>query len=390
VSADAARPPAPLPRGVTARLTRTLAAWLDPPDPDRAGDRTRGWGPDEWAALPRVVLMHGLSSHLAHPAVADRLATVLPPSIRSWLVADDERIRVRLGRLHGELATILRAAHRSGIAVMPLKGALLTTRPGSRRRSMADLDLLVHAADRVAMGRLLESLGYRLEPERAPRPTHDVYVDAGGGRVVSFTDEHPDNPRRVEVHVEVLRHLWGWAEDDQLTPALWSDARTATVLGEPACVPAPAALVAHLTIHASSDLLVGRGRLVQWLDVASEAGAGGNLAALPHPALAYPALALAGRAMPATMAGVDLRCLEAMVPARLARWAATVTLDRRAGLTDRSTPGRPDAMAARWQRWRPEPWRLAVAHGDRPLALALGLHGLTIARRLVARGRRLS
>jgi hypothetical protein len=269
---------------------------------------------------------------------------------------------------------------------MPLKGALLTNRPGSRRRSMADLDLLVHPADRLAMGRLIESLGYRPEPEAAPRPTHDVYVDPGGGRIVSYVGEHPDNPRRIEVHVEVLRHLWGWTDDDRLTPALWAGARTDSVVGEPACVPSPDTLVAHLAIHASSDLLVGRGRLVQWLDIATEAAAAGvDPAGLPHPSLAYPALRLATRALPRTMAGIDLAGLEANVPRRLSRWAAMVPLDRRAGLTDRSTPGRPDSLAARWRRWRPEPWRLAVAYGDRPLPVALGRHGLTIVRLLAHR-----
>jgi hypothetical protein len=380
-----AEPPAELPAGVTARIVRTLAGWLEPPDPDRAQVSTRDWRASDWALLPRVVSMHGLTAHLLEPVIDAGLAGVLPASVRSWLVADDARITERLRRMHAELAAILAAANRAGIEVMPLKGALLTTRAGACRRSMADLDLLVRATDREPIGRILKSLGYRREVEAAPRPTHDVYLDPGGGRVVSYDGEHPDNPRRVEVLVEVLRHLWGWTEDDQLTQSLWAGARTAAVVGEPACVPTPGALVAHLAIHASSDLLVGRGRLVQWLDLAAEVPAAGDLAQLPHPALAYPALRLAARAMPATMAGLDIGPLEALVPRRLARWAASVPFDRRAGLTDRSTPGRPDSMAARWRRWRPEPWRLAVAYGDRSLPVALGQHGLTIARRLAAR-----
>ncbi len=378
-------PPPALPRKLIGRLVRVLAGWLDPPDPAAVREATRGWGPTDWTALPRVLLMHGLSSHLAVPATDDRLAAVLPPDVRSWLLADDQRIASRVARMHGELATILRAAQAAGIEVMPLKGALLTSRPGARRRSMADLDLLVQPADRETIGRVLVSLGYRLEPEAAPRPTHDVYIDPGGGRIVSYAGEHPDNPRRVEVHVEVLRHLWGWTDDDQLTLALWAGARTDSVVGEPARVPSPDALLAHLAIHASSDLLVGRGRLVQWLDLADAAAEAGDPANLPHPALAYPALRLAARAMPLTMAGVDLSGLEDKVPQRLARWAATVALDPRAGLTDRSTPGQPDSIAARWQRWRPEPWRLAVAYGDRPLPIAVARHGLTIMRLLAGR-----
>jgi hypothetical protein len=385
VTAASPEPPRPLRHDVTGRLVRLLAGWLEPPEPEAVRDAIRTWASTDWAALRRVVLMHGLSSHLADPGMADHLAGALPSDVRSWLAAEDERIVLRLRRMHDELAAILRAADAAGIEVMPLKGALLTSRPGSRRRSMADLDLLVHATDREPLGRVLVSLGYRLEPEPAPRPTHDVYVDPGGGRIVSYSGEHPDNPRRVEVHVEVLRHLWGWTDDDQLTPALWEGARTDSVVGEPARIPTPDALLAHLAIHASSDLLVGRGRLVQWLDLADNVGVAGDPADLPHPSLAYPALRLATRAMPRSMAAVDLGGIEAGVPPRLARWATTVSFDRRAGLTDRSTPGRPDSMAARWRRWRPEPWRLAVAYGDRPLPVALARHGLTIARLLAGR-----
>ena len=89
--------------------------------------------------------------------------------------------------MHDELAGILAAAAAAGIEVMPLKGAILTTMPGvdAGRRPMADLDLLVHPGDRHAMGALLGALGYAPRARDAPHPTHDVFVDPGGGRVVS-------------------------------------------------------------------------------------------------------------------------------------------------------------------------------------------------------------
>ena len=219
--------------------------------------------------------------------------------------------------MHGELAAILAAAAAAGIEVMPLKGALLTTMAGRgpRRRPMADLDLLVHPADRAGLGAVLAGLGYRHAPEANPRPTHDVFLDPGGGRVVSFEGEHPDNPRRVEVHVEVKRHLWGWVDDDDLTAALWAGARSGEVLGQRAAIPRPDALFAHLAIHASSDLLSGRGRLVQWLDLGSMAPLAGDLATMPHPRLAFPALRLAARALPDAMAALDLAPLSGARPA---------------------------------------------------------------------------
>ena len=264
-----------------AALTRELATWLEAPDPDRVHDDVEAWSAARWAAFRRVVVMHGLAPHLAHNLP---VAGAIPPETADWLAEQDRRNRLRIDRMHEELAAILEVAAAGGLEVMPLKGALLTTTPGGDkyRRPMADLDLLVRPPDRARLGRVLEGLGYRHEPQGNPRPTHDVFIDPGGGRILSSDGEHPDNPRRVEVHVEVMRHLWGWADDDDLTPALWAGSRAGEVLGQPAVMPAPRDLFAHVAIHASSDLLVGRGRLVQWLDLGHVASIGGDLA--PHPA----------------------------------------------------------------------------------------------------------
>jgi hypothetical protein len=366
---------------------RELASWLETPD---RGDRTvvASWSPRHWSAFRRVVAMHGLAPHLVLSLPSSTLADLVPTDTFDWLAEQDGLNRRRIERMHGDLAAILGAAATAGIEVMPLKGALLTTMPGAdaSRRPMADLDLLVHPADRAGLGAVLEALGYRHAPEANPRPTHDVYLDPGGGRVVSFDGEHPDNPRRVEVHVEVVRHLWGWVDDDDLTAALWIGARSGEVLGRPATIPRPEALFAHLAIHASSDLLVGRGRLVQWLDLARLAPRAGDLTTMPHPRLAYPALRLAARALPDAMAGVDLHGLVVQAPDRLVRWATTVPLDHRCGLTTGRPPTEPSGFGARWERWRPDPWRLAVAYGDAPLPIALARHARTVIARTRDRG----
>jgi hypothetical protein len=104
---------------------------------------------------------------------------------------------------------------------------------------------------------------------------------------------------------------------------------------------------------------------------------------LPHPRLVYPALRLAARRLAGrgpTAATPGLAALEARIPDRLVLWAASVTLDTRAGLqAGRSGPGHESSIGARWTRWAPYRWRLAVAHGDVPLSLAVLRHATRVA-----------
>jgi hypothetical protein len=366
----------------TNALIRLLVGWLEVPDPAAVHRLVGRWSPATWQAWRLVVTTQGLAPHLFRSLPGTLLDDVLPPRAREWLAEQDALNARRIARMHAELAAILAAAAGAGMPVMPLKGALLTTMPGTDpyRRPMADLDLLVRPADRNGLRAIVERLGYRHEPEKAPRPTHDVYVDPGGGRIVSGAGEHPDNPRRVEVHIEVKRHLWAWSTGDDLTGALWAGAAEGEVLGYPAMVPAMPDLLAHLAVHASSDLLVGRGRLIQWADLALVAPrvAPEVLRNLPHPPLAYPALRLATRAFPRAMASVELAGLAARLPGRLVRWTQTVPLDGRSGLQVGSGVVRPASLRARWQRWFPRRWRLWVAYGDLPLPVALARHGLTM------------
>jgi hypothetical protein len=382
-----------VPRRLADPILEVIGGWLegasarDVAPPGGPTDARRG------LAIRRLITAHGLASFLVRDPIAAAAvaASAIPDDLRGWLELSDDHNRLRIGRLLDELAAALRALAATGLPVMPLKGALLATRPGSDpfRRPMADLDLLVRPGDRGAARATLASLGYRRRPERNRRPTHDTFERPGNDRVVAVDGEHPDNPRRIELHTEVRRHLWTWVDDDDLTGYLWAGAIEGTVLGEPAVLPLAPAFRAHLAIHATSDLLIARGRLVQWLDLAEVAGglsgAAGRapgidpfdsleLAGVPHPRLVYPALRLAarrlaGRLPPDAMPGLPV--LEARVPVRLARWAERVPLDTQAGLqAGRSAPGDVSTLGARWTRWAPYAWRLAIADGDvqRPLA----------------------
>jgi hypothetical protein len=378
------RLPHRVPRGLADPLLRELGRWLEPEAgvSSRPPEAVAASGGRTGLALRRLITAHGLAPFLVRDPAAAAVVATLPDDIQTWLAVQDERNRLRIERLLQELGGALRALAASGLPVMPLKGAILATRAGFDpfRRPMADLDLLVRPADRDPARATLASLGYERRPLRTRRPTHDTFELPGNEDVVSADGEHPDNPRRIELHTEVRRHLWGWIEEDDLTAHLWAGATEATVLGEPAILPAPAAFAAHVAIHATSDLLISRGRLIQWLDLAEVTAVGPavDLARAPHPRLVYPALRLAARRLAGRFPpdGPDgLAALEAMIPDRLVRWASSVPLDTRAGLqAARSAPTDEGTLAARWARWAPYRWRLAVAHGDAPLAVAAARH----------------
>jgi hypothetical protein len=362
---------------------RVLAAWLDDPGPE-GPTGFAAYRQEDWDAWRSIVFAQGLAPHLRRRIATSTVANHVPESARTWIAEQDELNSRRIDVMHADLKAVLSAARDERIAVMPLKGAFITTLPGTdpHRRPMADLDLLVRPRDRQRIGAVVESLGYTAERDDSPRPTHDVFVDAdSAGRILSMDGEHPENPRRIEIHVEVKRHLWGWDTSDYLTAALWAGARPGEVLGIACAVPRLADVFAHLAIHASSDLLGGRGRLVQWLDLADAAERvdPGAVRSLPHPRLCYPALRLAARAMPRRMSRIDLEWLEREVPGRLVDWARTVPLDGRCGLQTGSGAARPSSWSARWQRWAPLPWRLSVAYGNLPLPVAFGRHALNVA-----------
>ena len=184
----------------------------------------------------------------------------------------------------------------------------------------------------------------------------------------------------------------GLGDDDDLTGALWGGARPGEVLGQPASLPRPADLFAHLAIHATSDLLVGRGRLVQWLDLAVVAPDVGDLGTSARSRTrASPTRRCASRSGPCRArwppASSTSPRSSVRVPARLVRWAGSVPLDHRCGLTAGRPPDAPASLAARWERWRPERWRLAVAYGDVALPVALARHAGTVIGRIRDRGR---
>jgi hypothetical protein len=386
LESDVALPP-PLDAGEARRVVQTVAGWLASPAAELIARDSAIWSQQTWRTAQRVISIHGLAPHLASSGLISEGANIPPAELATWLVEQESLNRARIDRIHQDLVALLKAATRDGIEVMPLKGSLVTTLPllGGYVRPMSDIDVLVRPAQREAATRLLAGLGYDRIDQGNPRPTHDVFLRPGS-RVVSV-DEHPDNPRRVELHTEVVRHLWGWFDSDELTDALWARAQSRSLLGETAVVPHFDDLFAHLAVHASSDLLAGRGRLVQWLDIARLAAAGARLSRPVHERVAFIAVRLAERAFPGSVDPGDLEELERRVPRGLAASVATAPLDDRSGLFLDYPRQSPSSMAERWRRWRPTRRRLWAAYGDVPLPMALARYGRHLVGLAASRGR---
>lgn len=360
------------------RLLAGLLAWLDgaPADPPWAD-----WTAADWALAPQAALYQGIAPYLFARRLPDAPPGV-PAAFAGWLAAEYAMNARRLARLHAELQAILAAAARLGIPVAPLKGALLSTQvyPHPALRPMADLDLLIQPADFTGLAQVLARLGYRRQPAKTPYDSQVRFVDPGGGRVVSRTGEHPDNPRPVEVHTHLRRTPWRDLGGAEFTRRLWQGARPGALLGEPALLLDPHHLLQHLALHAGQHFLVdSAGRLIQWLDLALLARQLPHLTPLADEPLAAPHLHLARRALPHHFHGLTLPEFS-RTPRRLLAWSQSVPLDERCGLVSGLAPEDRPALAHAWRRWSPQAARLALEYGDVPLPLAALRHlGVTLA-----------
>lgn len=240
-----------------------LAGWARPGGADALAAETAGWGPAEWARARAAALVHGVA-----PLLAERLAgtpawAALDPGLRGYCAAQLDLNRRRVALLLADLAEILAAARGAGVDVLPLKGAALLAAyyADPAVRPMADLDLLARPADEPRLAAALAAIGYRLLEDK---PRHRSY-HRGAWRIASYDGEHPDNPRCVELHSAVEERTRQIRYD--ITPALWAGAAVGEYAGATGLMPAPAALLLHLLIHTSHNLLFRRLRLIQLYDL---------------------------------------------------------------------------------------------------------------------------
>jgi hypothetical protein len=280
------------------------------------------------------VQVHGIGPLLDRAAERWPDADALHPSLRSYLAEQRRLSAERVALLLHDLAEILRACAQEQIAVIPLKGSLLATlyyaEPGLR--PMNDLDLLVRPDDEQRMLRLLARLRYR--PIARSQKHLLLARPEAHGPVVSFTGEHPDNPRSLDLHTRLAEYFWGITYD--LTEEAWADSAPGQLHGVAAGVVAPATLLHHLAIHASSDAIARRLRLLHLADIALVAAELGQAdwerivagaQRRGEQRMVYPALLLASRYYPVVPAAV-LHSLRLGTPLALLKQLDTTTLDQ--------------------------------------------------------------
>ena len=316
------------------RISAIVIGWLTEPCHRPLAPLVAGWDDTDWEAARWAVQVHGIGPLLDRAAARWPDAAALHPTLCSYLAEQRRLSGERVALLLQDLAEILRACEQEQIAAIPLKGSLLATlyytEPGLR--PMNDLDLLVRPADEQRMLRLLARLRY--QPLARSQKHVLLARPESHGPVVSFTGEHPDNPRSLDLHTRLAEYFWGIKYD--LTEEAWADSVSGRLQGAEARVLGPAALMHHLAIHASSDALARRLRLLHLADIALVANkidqadwdrivAGAQRRGEQR--LVYPVLMLTSRYYPAVPAAV-LRALRSGVPQALLQQLDSTSLDQ--------------------------------------------------------------
>lgn len=232
-------------RATTERLAGELA---------NPGGAPPEWSAFEWRIARATASMHGISGLLA-----DALLWRGPQGWMDFLGQQRAHIAQRQLRTLELLARVGERFQHQGIPVQALKGAVLC-REGlyqQGQRPMADLDLLTSPQYSVRAGEILEHIGLR-ETHRTVK--HRVFEARDTARACSF-GEPADNGLKVELHERICEPL----------PYRLTD--ISSLVSSPSAVPglnpypSPAALMAHLLLHAAGGMAYRTLRLVQLHDI---------------------------------------------------------------------------------------------------------------------------
>ena len=327
------------------QICDTLARWLNAAEPSPSPD----WPSDAWETVQLACRVHGVAP-LLHEYL--RGGNWVTPAMQEWLAEQYDFNARRVAKMHGELKTILALLHQNNVSVIPLKGSVASVElyADAGWRPMADLDLLIHAADFEQAGRLLSQLGYKQD---IAHWKHTEFSRPENRRVISATCEHPDNPRKLEIHLH-CRESFGGALVD-ITNMMWSNSFKGELLGEPTVRVTPEIFWLHLLVHNGYHLWQGTARLIHLVDIAR------LLPRLNTPLeplnavdarFTYPALVMLNKYFPSGVSAELAENQHGRVSAKFRQWADSLDLVNSSYLNPAS-PGLYMGKALRFAEGRP-------------------------------------
>jgi hypothetical protein len=221
------------------------------------------WSEVEWAVARSVAAMQGISVLLAN-----NLRWSGPPAWRSFLVEQRSQSVLRDARIDELLKRLDLAARHAAVACVGLKGTALRALGlyGPGERPMADVDLLVRAADFERIATAIQGLGY----VKAFATRRHTVFEPCAKRMDDAAGELVDNPLKIEVHTAVAEPL----------PIHHVDitAHLQTPGAKPGLneYPDRAALMLHLLLHAAGNMRAHVLRQIQLHDIATLAACLGH------------------------------------------------------------------------------------------------------------------
>ncbi len=336
------------------QTVEALAAWVL--QPEQPPTIVSTWPTAAWETFGLTAYLHGVLPLLWSMPWRSQL----PPAVQAVIETGYRSNARRNQRLLDELNGLLTSLAQADIPAMPLKGSLLLENrlyPDPALRALHDLDILVPPEQLLRATQAVQALGYRIE-NRTWR--HIVLHPPGAAAIVSWTQDHPDNPRFLDLHSHVREEFRGASYD--LTAQLWRDARPAAFLGTTAWTPASSDLLHHLVVHASVSMLERLLRLIHLADLSL-------LAQRQAPELVplsaegarflYPGLGLLTHYQPDGPLAAPAARLACQVHGPLLAWVAASRLANRTFASDAPAP--PGEMLRVWPANRRER-RRAVQH----------------------------
>jgi len=276
-----------------------------------------------WETFQRVCRVHGITQSL-HEKL--RGVAWMDDALQSWLEEQYAFNAQRIAKMHNELKEILALFSQNNIRVMPLKGSILSTNfyKNPTWRPMADIDLLIQPEDFATSADLLARLGYERD---VVHWKHTEFSKPDNRQIISKTAEHPENPRKLEVHLQCRETFGG--PTINLTELMWANSRQGELLGESVIIPNLDVLWLHLVVHSTYHIWQGRSRLIQLIDLAQITPQLNNQFLFLNSIDArftYPSLALLKKYFPAAIEDSLLATQRERVSPAFKGWVASLDL----------------------------------------------------------------